>query len=395
MLVGDVLLLLSQERILENVVLTGLRGVGKTVLLDERFKDAALDAGWLWAGTDLSESASLTEETMALRIITDLSIAAASVTSTVTYETSGFAPQAETYQTTPLGIDELSAVYEETPGLVSDKIKAVLLHAWSHLKTRERRRLIFAYDEAQNLTDHAAREQYPLSLLLEVFASVQRQGVPFMLVLTGLPTLFPKLVEARTFAERMFHVITLSRLTEPASREAITTPLMSSEPALEFTTESVDMIVTNAAGYPYFIQFICKEVFDIFMQQVAENGVAGGVPFDAIQKKLDTDFFAGRWGTVSDRQRELLWVIAQLATDEEFSIQEITAASMTLPVKAFSASQTNQMLGKLSEQGLIYKNRFGKYLFAVPLLGDFIRRTYSPASVTQPPSAQSQTAAPA
>ena len=65
--------LLSQERILENVVLTGLRGVGKTVLL-ETFKPQAINQGWLWVGTDLSESATINEEKIAVRLCTDLSI---------------------------------------------------------------------------------------------------------------------------------------------------------------------------------------------------------------------------------------------------------------------------------------------------------------------------------
>ena len=67
--------------------------------------------------------------------------------------------------------------------------------------THNGRGLVFAYDEAQNLSDHAAKNEYPLSLLLDVFQSIQKKGIPFLLVLAGLPTLFPKLVEARTFSE--------------------------------------------------------------------------------------------------------------------------------------------------------------------------------------------------
>lgn len=59
------------------------------------------------------------------------------------------------------------------------------------------RGVIFAYDEAQNLSDHAKRDQRPLSLLQDVFQSIQRKEIPFMLLLTGLPTLFPKLVICR------------------------------------------------------------------------------------------------------------------------------------------------------------------------------------------------------
>lgn len=376
--------LLSQDRIIENVVLTGLRGVGKTVLLDARFRPLASQAGWLWAGADLSESASLSEETLALRLITDLSIAAAGVTTSVEAPGLGFGSEPTVSEAIVLSFDALKSVYTTTPGLVADKLKAVLFYAWSYLSTRDHNRIIFAYDEAQNLADHARRHEFPLSVLLDVFVSIQRQGIPFMLVLTGLPTLFPKLVEARTYTERMFHVLTLDRLSDDESREAIVKPLDEAHSELRFEHSSVDAIVTRAAGYPYFVQFICREVFDIFIQQISESGAASVVPFDAIQQKLDTDFFSGRWAKVSDRQREMLWLIAQLEDNKEFTIQEIVESSKEKGIKAFGPSQTNQMLGKLGEQGLVYKNRFGKYVFAVPLLGDFIRRTYRPSSEPEP-----------
>lgn len=76
--------------------------------------------------------------------------------------------------------------------------------------------------------DSEAKE-YPLSLMLDVFQSIQKKDIPFMLVLVGLPTLFPKLVEARTFAERMFHVVFLDRLTGSDSRFAILKPIQDAK----------------------------------------------------------------------------------------------------------------------------------------------------------------------
>src|SRR4051812_13829780 len=65
--------LLAQDTILENMVLTGLRGVGKTVLLDT-LKPRAVASGWLWVGTDLSESASVSEQHLAVRLLADLAV---------------------------------------------------------------------------------------------------------------------------------------------------------------------------------------------------------------------------------------------------------------------------------------------------------------------------------
>lgn len=372
--------LLEQDTILENMVLTGLRGVGKTVLL-ETFKPRAIERGWLWAQADLSEAASVSEGTLAQRLLADLAVITSSLTIDVAPgQQLGFAVDDVERKGTPLSFDVLGSVFTSTPGLVEDKLKAVLEFAWTHLRGQGKSRVIFAYDEAQNLADNAARDQFPLSMLLDVFQSIQKKDIPFMLVLTGLPTLFPKLVDARTFAERMFRVVTLGKLDEEESREAIERPLQVANCPVRFNETSVATICRESGGYPYFIQFICREVYDVFIQQLSDAALPA-VPIEAIQRKLDADFFAGRWARVTDRQRDLLWVVATLdnPAEDEFTIQQLVAHSKKVLAKPFSPSHANQVLASLATQGLIYKNRFGRYSFAVPLLGRFITRTYGPA----------------
>jgi hypothetical protein len=368
--------LLEQDTILENLVLTGLRGVGKTVLL-ETFRPKALAAGWLWVGADLSEAASISEQNLATRLITDLSV----VTSQLILERPaqagpGFSVGPE-IERVALDYVFLNGVFEQTPGLVVDKLKAVLMLASKHLADVGKARVVFAYDEAQNLSDHAERDQYPLSVLLDVFQSIQRSGCQFMLALTGLPTLFGKLVDARTYAERMFRVVTLDRLTESESRDAVTKPVKDALCPVSLSPESVETVVAEAGGYPYFIQFMCREVYDVFLQQLASDGSASSVPVDSIQRKLDTDFFAGRWARATDRQRHLMYVVSHLPrVGGEFAIQEVVELGKRMLRRPFSASHVNQILGSLSDQGLIYKNRFGKYSLAVPLMDRFILRNY-------------------
>lgn len=368
--------LLDQEIILENPLLTGLRGVGKTVLL-ETFKPLAIQRGWIWVGTDLSESASVSEEALAIRLMADLSVATSSLV-VGEQASAGFAGEREDVH---LDFQTLTRIFEATPGLIEDKLKAVLELAAGAIARDGGRGVVFAYDEAQNLADSEKQNQFPLSLLLDVFQSIQRKEIPFMLALTGLPTLFPKLVEARTFAERMFRVIVLDKLDEKASREAILKPIEDAKCPVEFTADSVKTIVAQSGGYPYFIQFICREVYDSFLQlqrPVAE--VPYSFPMDAITMKLDSDFFAGRWARATDRQRELLWAIATLGKpDEEFTVQEVVQASKQLD-KPFTSSHVNQMLAGLSDAGIVYKNRFGKYSFAVPLFDRFILRQVDPVT---------------
>src|SRR3954469_22612322 len=109
--------LLAQEIILENPLLTGLRGVGKTVLL-ETFKPLAIQRGWIWVGTDLSESASVSEEALATRLLADLSVATSSLV-VGREESPGFAGAKKEIH---LDFKMLTRIFEATPGLVEDKL---------------------------------------------------------------------------------------------------------------------------------------------------------------------------------------------------------------------------------------------------------------------------------
>ena len=380
--------MVKERTIAQNVIVTGLRGVGKTVLLEE-LKPIAQNNGWLWTGNDLSESASLSEDRIARRIVVDLStlLAPLVVQQQMSFP-AGFLAQDRDPK--PLQFDDLWNVFEKTPGLTDDKLKAVLSHARTILETTHLRGVVFAYDEAQNLSDHALAKEYPLSVLLDVFSYFQRtpSKCNFMLVLSGLPTLFPKLNEARTYTERMFHVMHLQRLSDADAREAITEPIQITESRLRFAEPTISEIVRMSDGYPYFIQFICKEVFDAWIGRITD-GLAPSVPMKSIIDKLDQDFFSPRWARGTVRQQDFMKVIATLSnSDEEFSVQDIVGASREILKKGFNPSHATQILQALADKGLIYRNRRGGYCFAVPLLSQFIKRqTWDPSSLrTAPPS---------
>lgn len=362
--------LLKQEVILQNLILSGLRGIGKTVLL-ESFKPIAQKNGWLWAGTDCSEAYSIDENTMVIRLLTDIAL----ITSGIKVGSKpvlGFRAESA-HKDTYLTFDFLIDYYSSVPGLPADKLKSLLMYVWQCIEPLEVKGVVFAYDEAQTLSDHEKDKQYPLSLLLDVFQFLQKNGVPFMLVLTGLPTLLVKLVETRTYTERLFRVQILDRLSDADSRDAILVPIKKSNHPLRFNDATVQHIMSQAGGYPYFIQFICREAYEILEQQLSK-GESPTLPMDAILQKLDNDFFAGRWAQATDRERDLLNLIAQIDT-QEFSISQIVEVASGQPnLKPFSGSQINQMLTRLITIGLIYKNRRGSYSFAVPLLDRYIVR---------------------
>lgn len=369
---------LDQEQIIKNVVLTGLRGTGKTVLMEDKCKPLAQQRGWAWVGSDFSESSFLSESNLCTRLLTDLAVFTSGLSVKMPGEGMGFTPAQED---TSLCVEFLLNFFDAQPGLMVDKLKATLEIAWRAIAAGPKTGVVFAYDEAQVVRDREDKEEFPLALLLEAFQSLQRKGVKFMLLLTGLPALFPKLVESRTYAERMFTVLELGRLSKEASREAITVPLQKTK-KWSFTELAIDQIISASDGYPYFIQYICRETLD----HVIANPKNCIVPMPAIIRKLDSDFFAGRWEAVTDRQRDLLFCVSQLPdADGEFTISEVVEVSKKLDIKRLTPGDVSQMLPRLIEKGLVYKNRLGKYCFAVPLFSGFIKRRHE-----KPPAEKGQ-----
>lgn len=370
--------LLKQSPILENLVLTGIRGIGKTVLMRDALRKCAAENNWLWVSSDISEAVSVSENHLAQRLLTDLNTFSGDWEYAVDERHPiGFANTSER-RTIRFDYRTMMTLFEHGPGLTSDKIKGVLLEAWKLMQRSMsgKKGIVFAWDEAQNLTDRSADKQYPLGVLLDVFSSLQSLGVPFMLLLSGLPTLFPNLVESRTYSERMFRVMTLHNLGPEDSRKAIAKPL--AEEPLEFKIffdDFNDEIYEFTKGYPYFIQFWCRELYDYLAERsIADERDAHIV--ERITHKLDMDFFESRWARLTDRQRDLLTVIACLeSSGREFTVQEIVEKSKSTG-RAFSNSHVNQMLTTLFNKGMVIKNRHGKYILAVPLLDGYIRRRH-------------------
>lgn len=367
---------LKQKDLTQNIIITGLRGVGKTVLL-EHLKPLASQHGWLWTGNDWNEAAAVSEKDVATRLIVDLTAVLAPIVSYKIEELPiGFVQQKTSSKARQLEFQDLWNIYNSTPGFDSDKIKAVLEYVATIISNAKIRGIVFAYDEAQNLADKKDRGQFPLSLVVDVFSHLQKRnlGCQFLLIMTGLPTLITNLNEARTYTERMFHTLMLDRLSEDETKDAILKPIEISKSTLKFSVATINNIARESSGYPFLIQYICREVFDAWIGRMTV-GEAPSVPMREITAKLDLDFFAPRWNRATDRQQTFMQVIATLQeADGEFTIADITRASRELLKRAFTPSHATQLLGHLAEKGLIYRNRRGSYCFAVPLLVGFIHR---------------------
>jgi len=184
----------------------------------------------------------------------------------------------------------------------------------------------------------------------------------------------------------MFKIQEIGRLDEAASRLAITEPLK--ENPVRLTDQSIETIVQETCGYPYFIQFICRETYDIFRLASTLKQAMPSIPIKTLIKKLDSDFFAGRWSRIPDRQRELLLCVACLENaGDEFTVNQIVDISKSIAdqhdIKPFKTGDVSSMIPKLIGIGLVYKNRHGRYLLAVPLLDGFIKRQFEPPPISQ------------
>src|SRR5207245_401165 len=106
------------------------------------FKPLAIESGWLWVGTDLSESTSISETRIAVRLMTDLAPLTSSVLLTQDLPSIGFGRQAKRVSRR-LDFDTMNELYAGTPGLSSDKLKAVLEFVWACLRDQQVKGVIF------------------------------------------------------------------------------------------------------------------------------------------------------------------------------------------------------------------------------------------------------------
>lgn len=223
-------------------------------------------------------------------------------------------------------------------------------------------------DEAQILRDDAARDgEHPLSLLVAAFNKLQEQEVPLALVLCGLPTLQTNLLKARTYSERMFVGEHIGRLSEGESRQAFVKPL--DDTGVTADEALVERVIREVEGYPYFIQVWGAELWDTAEDVglwTLSTDLLSEIE-DDIYKRLDADFYEGRVQALTPAEADLLMATADcpyppLRTSD---IHELSPKSQ---------GNVNVLMGRLVEQGVIYRIQQGQYEYTAPKFHDFLRR---------------------
>jgi len=340
-----------------NLVITGLRGTGKTVLL-QRLEESCSRKRWLFVRREMSERFN-SEFEFLTAICADLTVKIRGITSAHrTRRRGGFFGEIET----TVGIQILEDL-KNFRGTLSDLLTRVFGETDDVLKQTRYHGLVILYDESHVLEDERVEANFPLSLLIEVLSRVQQKGMRFYLLLAGLPPLLPNLSRAKTYTERMFTVRILEHLSEEESRRALEVPL--EQAGLSFSRPLVERIVQETRGYPYFLQF-----YAFYLVQNVPKKRLGLPDYEKIRpfllKELDDSFFLGRFEKTSDAEQRILFAIAGFG--EEARVSELREKTQV------DRNSLNQILKHLMDKGILYRVRRGKYAFTLPLFGEFLRR---------------------
>jgi hypothetical protein len=364
-----------------NIRLSGLRGVGKTVLLKE-YRHLASELGWVVIRRDI---------TARLRSEADFATAIADDLQTTVQAFSNVAKLKALLAAAGRAVGEITVGVPGGPSvsvrpgtsvkksLLEDRLKNALVQV-GQLAAKAERGVAFLYDEAHTIFDQPRRHEYPLSALLGAFVQAQDDDdppLPVMLIVSGLPPLAQHLQAARSHSERLFRVEELGNLSlaEPtgASSEAALALIKPAEATnIHFEPALAERIAKDVDGYPYFIQKYGEALWDTADAANVELitvGLYEGTQA-RIQDALDAEFFEGRYTDATRADRLTLRVAASMG-GEQFEI-----ARLAEQFRSRNANATQQSTNRLLKSNHIYRVSQGVYAYTAPLFGDFIRRKH-------------------
>jgi hypothetical protein len=357
--------------------LTGLRGVGKTVLLGE-FEHVALQDGWAAATLELKPGHNL--EHALVEAVTGVAREARERLSRAERLRAAVGSAIRTVRTLGLTWGEFTVTY--TPGGAHEEdVTRALFDVVETAVEKGRHGFVLLLDEAQIVRDERDRRgEHPLSLLISAVVALQRREVPLGLVLCGLPTLTGNLLRARSYTERMFRGEEIGSLAPDDARAAFTQPLAEGGAAITAAPDLVDEVVREVEGYPYFIQLWGAELWEA--AELTELSVLSvellRAARDDIYRRLDIDFYEPRVATLTPAEQDVLLATA-LAPYPPLVVAALNDAVDKSP------ANINVLLGRLVENGVLYRIRKGQYDYTAPKFRDFLlRRTQADRPFTPP-----------
>ncbi len=219
--------------------------------------------------------------------------------------------------------------------------------------------MLFLFDEIQFL------DKTSFQALILALHKVGQRRLPITMVGAGLPQL-PKLTgEAKSYSERLFVFPVIGRLTAPAARAAIETPL--SQAGVPISSEALDHILEFTGSYPYFLQEVGSASWNIATDTIDLPTAQAATT--QTRSKLDESFFRVRAARATRLELAYMRAMAELGAGP-YRTGDVTA---TLGYDR--PQQTAPTRAKLLSKGLIYTLGYGQMDFTVPLFDDYLRRT--------------------
>ena len=364
---------LEAGRSARGIVLKGLRGVGKTVLMRE-FADRAADRGWGVGRVEATNDVDLRAELATMARDALRQIGTRGSAQDVLLRAARFV-KAFTLRTTDSGGLEFSLDLETALGepLGSDiERDAITLFAEiGAAATANETGIVFLIDEMQLLGRN------DLEALCAAVHRANQDRLPVAVVGAGLPILPERLAEAKSYAERLFVYPDLGVLDERAARRAIERPAGNAIPGrpVRYEEPAVDAILDLSERYPYFLQ-----TYGLQTWNAAPEGdlISAGDVEKASQparEELDRDFFETRFARASKAGRRYLAAMSELGDGPLRSSEVAASGGWKSVTSAGPVRQT--LIGK----GLIYSPDHGQVDFTVPHFADFMRRKHPLASL--------------
>lgn len=345
------------------IMLLGLRGTGKTVLLNE-FKKIGEDAGLLVSRIEAPEGASLAhliipEMRKIMRSLSGIEAAKHIATRGLR----GLRNFASLFKFEAAGIGVgIEGASDPEPGLAdSGDIQFDLPDLFETLGAAAKaagKGWLLLIDEVQYLTSK------DLSALIVSLHRVSQSELPIVFAGAGLPQVARLAGDAKSYAERLFAYPAVDALDSKSAALAITRPIENEEAAID--NEAVDTMVTVTQGYPFFIQEWGAHVWDIARGPLitkSEVEYAHG----PVIASLDNGFFKVRMDRLTRAETEFVAAMADLG-DGPYQISEI-ARSMGRSSSSLGPARAN-----IINKGMIFSAEHGYLDFTVPLFADFMRR---------------------
>lgn len=355
---------LQRGRTEQSMIITGLRGVGKTVLLG-KFRDAALDMKWLVVELEATKNDDTSfGNSIAAKLRTALfelsprsrwnerMLKAAAVLKSFTLSID---PESGRMSA---GLDvDAAQGFGDHGDLVLDLTDVFV--AVGEAARELDRGVVVLLDEVQFLTPRQLE-----SLIQALHKTVQR-NLPVTLVGAGLPQIAELIGDAKSYAERLFTFPRIGNLDATDAMAALSQPAESE--GASFSKEALALAVEVTGGYPYFIQELGYAVWPIAEGPMIEAAdIDDAIP--AYEQKLDDSFFRVRLDRATELQRAYLRAMAGLGPHKHKASDVAEAMGRTSQNLAPTRAE-------LIHMGLLYTPEHGYAEFTVPHFDKFMLRS--------------------